>query len=101
MLDWDQVQWITRSREKGSTRTKTKDGQKESTRPGPRPVDHGENRQNRCSSTRTKSSGSTGSTLADREKAELDGGNPKSYAPPVSKDAAGRASLPLRPRINA
>ena len=51
------------------------------------------------SSTRTKSNGSTGSKQTAKEKGK-DDGNPKSYAPPVSKDAADGASSPLRLGIN-
>ena len=54
-------------------------------------------------STRTKSSGSTESTLEDEEKGgarERTVGIQNRYAPPASKNAADGASLPLRHKIN-
>ena len=101
ILDRDQDQWITGSRRRGSTRTKTS-GSRGETRRRPGPWITGNTDSAGVSSTRTKSNGSTGGKQTAKEKAEQgkDGGNPKSYAPPASKDAADGASLPLRLGIN-
>ena len=91
VLDWDQDQWIM-----GRRRQKTID-------PDQDQWITGRTGSADASSTRTKSNGSAGSTQAEKEKGGARGrtvGIQNRYAPPASKDAAGRASLPLRHGIN-
>ena len=90
-LDPDQDQWIT-----GRRRQK-------SINPDQDQWITGRTDSADASSTRTNSNGSTGSTQAEKEKGGVRGrtvGIQNRYAPPASKDAAGRASLPLRHGIN-
>ena len=124
LLDQDQVQGITGRTDREcwtGTKTNGSPGAEKEARPGPRPMDHGETHTRRAvgpdqdqwstwrtdgagaSSTRTKSSGSTGSTQEDKEKDGARGrtvGIQNRYAPPASKDAADGASWPLRHKIN-
>ena len=77
--------------------------------PGPRPVDHGQegrravqrSADGNAGSTRTKSSGSTGSN-ADRQKAEQrgkDGGSPKMHGSTCEQGCCGQSILAVTHRI--
>ena len=68
------------------------------TRPGPNPWDHGETGR-QCKLNQDQSQQVTGSTRVEEQTGGAkgkDGGNPKIYAPPVSKDAADRVPHPCR-----
>ena len=86
VLDWDQVQWITRSEMTGSTRTKANVSR------GGRTVQCKLSKLNRdqiqwINREHTDRDTEGGAMGKDGGKSKID------YAPPVSKDAAGRSSI--------